>query len=127
VKGWNYSDIEGLAKKGMVSKKDLPKKPEPAGLSDIKSFLLSQGIRYEEEYKFDKKRKFRFDIFLIDHNIAVEYEGINSEQSRHTNIIGYSKDCEKYNLAVINKIYVLRYTAFNYENFKTDIKILTNE
>ncbi len=111
----------------MIDKKDIPKKPEAAGLSEIKSFLIREGIRFQEEYKFSKTRMFRFDIYLTDLNIGVEYEGLQSEKSGHTTSKGYTDDCDKYNLAVIERIYVLRYTAFNYNQFEKDIARILNE
>ncbi len=45
--------------------------------------------------------------------VAVEMEGIqtgNGFKSGHTTMVGYSKDCAKYNLAQLNGWLVLRYT-----------------
>ena len=118
---WTRADIEKLAQKGMVAKKDIPKKPTPAGMSHIKEVLTSQNINFVEEHKFSPNRKFRFDIYLTDLNIGIEYEGLMSEKSRHTTIEGYSKDAEKYNLAACMGIFVLRYTALNFNQFENDI------
>lgn len=76
---------------------------------------------FEEEYKFSD-RKFKFDFCITDHMIAIEYEGIQSAKSRHTSITGYSKDCEKYNLAQILGWRVLRYTTLNYTQLYDDLK-----
>lgn len=77
------------------------------------------------EHKFDSMRKFRFDWAIIDLKIAIEYEGIISEKSRHTSMDGFSNDCVKYNLAIANGWKVLRYTAINYKDLETDLlKIL---
>lgn len=73
--------------------------------------LRSAGFKPVSEYRFSKVRAFRFDIALPDERIAVEYEGIFSDTSRHTTVGGYSRDCEKYNLAVVERWRVLRYTA----------------
>jgi hypothetical protein len=53
--------------------------------------------------------------------LAIEFEGIMSEKSRHTTKTGYSKDTEKYNLAAINDWIVLRYTVLTYGNLERDI------
>ena len=45
--------------------------------------------------------------------IGIEYEGIMSDQSRHTNIVGYTGDADKYNLAANMGWVVLRFTAIN--------------
>ncbi len=92
----------------------------------IESVLIALNINYESEYRFDKERKFRFDFALPELKIAIEYEGTMSEKSRHTNVVGYSKDCEKYNIATIQGWKVLRYTALNYINSATDLRQLLN-
>lgn len=58
-------------------------------------------------------RKFRFDYCDLNLKIAIEYEGIISEKSRHTNVKGYTNDCIKYNLAQLNDFIILRFTALN--------------
>ena len=95
------------------------------------SVINSAVQGWEMEYRFDEKRKFRFDFALPNLKIAVEYEGIFSEKSRHTSVLGYSKDVEKYNLATIQGWSVLRYTAKNYKDAANDvfnlIELKTNE
>ncbi len=77
------------------------------------------------EHKFDSVRRFQFDWAIIDLKIAIEYEGIISEKSRHTSMDGFSNDCVKYNLAIANGWKVLRYTAINCKDLETDLlKIL---
>lgn len=127
MKGWNHSDVEKLVNKGMVKKDQLGKKPEPAGLSEIKSILIKNSVRYELEYKFHEKRKFRIDVYLPDYKIGIEYEGLVSDVSRHSTLTGYSNDCTKYNLALLdNGIKMLRYTAFNFNEFEQDINKIIN-
>jgi very-short-patch-repair endonuclease len=90
--------------------------------------LKSKGIEFVKEYRFHSTRRFRFDIAILEHRIAVEYEGIFSAKSRHTSIKGYTKDCEKYNLATVNGWRVLRYTAKNYGQAVSDVmKIIYNK
>lgn len=89
-------------------------------------WLTILGIPFETEYRFDDDRKFRFDIVLKAQKIAFEYEGIVSAFSRHTNIKGYTRDTEKYNLAQAQGWRVFRYTALNYKNFLSDLKMLLN-
>jgi very-short-patch-repair endonuclease len=79
----------------------------------IKNALRLARIDFITEYKFLDKRKFRFDIAIPEYMIGIEYEGIVSTKSRHTSITGYSKDCDKYNLAVLNGWKVLRFTALH--------------
>ena len=58
-------------------------------------------------------RKFRFDYADVNLKIAIEYEGIISEKSRHLTFKGYATDCNKYNLAQLNEFIILRFTALN--------------
>lgn len=74
-------------------------------------------------------RKFRFDWAIPSEKIAIEYEGLFGKmcqfckmtKSGHLTVQGYDKDCIKYNLAAIEGWRVLRYTAKNYTNIKSDI------
>lgn len=93
---------------------------------NMKFTLIDLKVPFVEELVFLKGRRFRFDFAIPDHKIGIEYEGINSYKSRHTSITGYTKDTEKYNLAVCNGWKVLRYTALNYTDMRRDLLILTN-
>lgn len=90
----------------------------------IKLELRSEKIPFVTEHRFHDKRRFRFDIALLEQKIAIEYEGIMSAKSRHTSVTGFTKDCEKYNLATVNGWRVLRYTQLNYGQAVKDIKEL---
>ena len=124
---WSASDIQKLADKGMVKASDVPNKPIAAGITHIVEVLNRHGVKFEQEYRFNPKRRFRFDLYLNDFNVGIEYEGLMSEKSRHTTIEGYSKDAEKYNLAACNGIHVLRYTALNFNQFETDLIKICNK
>lgn len=78
--------------------------------------------RVEEEYRFAPPRRFRFDFAVPAARLAVEYEGINSRRSGHTSIVGFTSDCEKYNLATLQGWRVLRYTMKNIEQLPLDLK-----
>lgn len=99
-------------------------KSKPEGLQAIERVLKASGVKYVTEHKFMESRKFRFDCAILDKKIAIEYEGIFSEKSRHTGLNGYTNDCNKYNNSVIEGWKVLRYTALNYKNFVEDLKKL---
>lgn len=92
----------------------------------MSEILGIMGIEHVCEHKFHEKRRFRFDIAILSMKVAIEYEGINSAKSRHTSVTGYSKDCEKYNLATVEGWRVLRYTALNYQNVYQDIHSIIN-
>jgi len=100
---------------------------KPKALQEIEMFLFVNRIKYVTEHKFSEERKFRFDLAIQDIMVGVEYEGVFSTNSRHTNVLGYSKDTTKYNLATCLGWKVLRYTATNYTEFYIDIKKLIPE
>lgn len=93
-------------------------------LVHIDAVLTRMGIDYQTELRFHKPRRFRFDRAIADRMIAIEYEGLASEKSRHTTAAGYTKDAEKYNLAQIDGWTVLRYTWKNFRQFDDDITAL---
>lgn len=109
-----------------MSIKKITKKQANKGLKFNKDildiFLVKLG--FEKEFKFAPNRKFRADYCLVSKKIIVEYEGLSCSRSRHTSITGYSKDCEKYNLAQILGYIVLRYTALNCSNIVEDLEAL---
>ncbi len=94
---------------------------QSANIDFMCEVLKACNIEYAKEFKFDTVRRFRFDIAIPNIKVAIEYEGINSEKSGHTTIQGYTKDCEKYNLAQTLGWKVLRYTALNYQSFYKDL------
>lgn len=76
------------------------------------------------EYRFHPERKWRFDWALPELKIAIEYEGIFSEKSRHTSVKGFTGDVDKYNAAQALGWRVFRYTAKNYKQVLTDLNKL---
>lgn len=116
----NSSGLKPKKKKKVI----LPKTEAPQ-LSKMKLWLKASGYDITSELVFAKPRKFRFDIAIPSLMIAIEYEGIFSKKSRHTSLMGYSKDCEKYILAQAHGWEVLRYTAINYKNLLRDIDLFT--
>lgn len=74
-----------------------------------------------QEFKFHPKRKFRADYAIPDKMILIEYDGLMSSKSRHTTVSGFTRDCEKMNLAAQLGYRVFRYTALNYANVVGDL------
>lgn len=85
------------------------------------------GVTLQEEYHFHQKRKWRFDWCIDSLKIAVEYEGIFSEKSRHTTISGYTADVDKYNAATVDEWKIIRLTAKNYKTIIETLNAMTNE
>lgn len=107
-----YKKLLGSQKDRSINKKNFALKAE---------FF---GYEVEPEFLFLKDRKFRADwkVSKGEKSVLVEYEGINADKARHTNILGYSKDCEKYNLAQIHGHRILRYTVINFCNVFEDLE-----
>lgn len=114
-----YSKLTGIL--SPARKKTVVKRIEALPLREIKLVLQLMNIDFVSEYKFHDTRQWRFDISIPSLKIAIEYEGIMSRKSRHTTIIGYTKDCEKYNAATIAGWRVLRYNAINYKSVGEDM------
>lgn len=108
-----------------MAKIKIPKK-KPIGIQHIEIVLLSRRIPFVAEHQFLTDRKFRFDFAMPDRKIAIEYEGTgsNGSISRHQTNTGYSGDCIKYNLAVVNGWKVLRFTSQNYKEIGTFLSVL---
>ena len=139
---WTEKDLEDLKKKGykiddikVVDAEVVKPKKKVVKVSLEKNTIVAilESFKrnghfddYVEEHRFDKVRRFRFDWAVLDLKIAIEYEGIFSKKSRHTTVSGYSKDIEKYNMALTQGWRVLRYTATNYMNLKNDLEKLLN-
>lgn len=80
------------------------------------------------EYKFLEDRKFQFDWFIPSKNCGIEYEGLFCGKSRHTEIVGYNNDCEKYTLASLNGYKLIRITAMTtWVEFKNYLDKLNNK
>lgn len=90
--------------------------------------LLEQNFPdLEKEVMFAPPRRFRADYFIPSLNVLIEYEGVfMTQKSRHTSVVGYTNDCEKYNLAQKLGFTIFRYTAMNYQNVLEDLKYLKN-
>lgn len=75
-------------------------------------------LELKPEYRFDEKRKWRFDWAYPAVKIAVEYEGIftkDKSKTGHTSITGVMQDVEKYNAAMVLGWKIVRVTAANYK------------
>lgn len=138
---WTKADLQKLKDKGLIIEDNTKvqeieiKKPKVVKVSVEKNTIelyLKQMVQsgtiksYETEYQFTKKRKFRFDWFIPCLNLALEYEGIMGDKSRHTTVTGYTGDINKYNLALTLGFKVLRYNALNYQNAYSDIEKIIN-
>lgn len=90
----------------------------------LAAWSLHTGIHVVDELRFSPVRRFRFDFAVPDHKIGIEYEGLVSEKSGHTTLAGYTKDTEKYNLAISEGWRVIRFTVKNYRAVITELEKL---
>jgi very-short-patch-repair endonuclease len=64
----------------------------------------------EREVRFHATRRWRFDLLWRAKRIAIEVDGGVFLGGRHTRGVGYTKDCEKLNEALLLGFRVLRVT-----------------
>lgn len=85
---------------------------QPDGIRyDLLTVVTDAGLPIpEREYVFHPSRKWAFDFAWEDLKIALEYEGLMSEHSRHTTLKGYEGDCRKYTAAQLLGWIVIRFT-----------------
>lgn len=73
--------------------------------------LVKHGIpKPEQEYRFDDKRRWRFDFAWPSLMVACEVEGGVWSNGRHTRGSGFIGDLEKYNAAMLRGWSVYRCT-----------------
>ncbi|RPE06033.1 hypothetical protein EGT74_24380 [Chitinophaga lutea] len=85
-------------------------------------FAITENIDVVREHRFHQVRRWRFDFALPAYKIGIEYEGLNSEKSGHTTLLGYTGDAEKYNEAQALGWRVIRFTVKNYKTVLTELK-----
>ena len=73
--------------------------------------LGGMDVGLHTEYRFDDSRKWRFDFAYPDRMIAVEVEGGEWVNGRHSRGSGMTNDCEKYNRAAQLGWRVFRFTG----------------
>jgi hypothetical protein len=116
-------EFESKVKKPLIEKKvTIPTISK--GKEFIENTIIQLKIDYSKEYKFLPDRKFRFDFYLPYYKVGIEYDGIFSDKSRHTGIVGFTRDTDKTNLAQIAGFKVLRYTAKNYKDFYNHLRTI---
>jgi len=109
--------------KGKISFKK-PKSTQSTNKDNFQLLAESRGYKVTPEFRFNPDRQFKADWAIKKGNsitCLVEFEGMGYN-SRHTKIVGYSNDCEKYNLAQKTGYSVFRYTTLNFDQVWDDLK-----
>jgi len=143
---WTQADLDRFNSKKLVNtvdnKKVVRKSVKAPQLGEMEFILKSLKVNYVCEHEFRPihrpktrgQKPYRFDFYLPDHKIAIEYEGIRPQKpiegkirvTGHTSAKGYTSNCEKYNYACMEQIRVLRYTTYekNYLQLGRDLKVM---
>lgn len=98
----------------------------------LEGIAKAHDLMLVTEFHFHPTRKFRFDWALTSKDrkimIGIEYNGLMSEKSRHTTVVGYSRDMEKLNLAQAAGWKVFQFTTLTYEKlFDTIVDCLNGK
>jgi hypothetical protein len=73
------------------------------------ALCLAHGIpKPDHEFRFNPKRRWRFDYAWVDYGLALECEGGVWMGGRHNRGKGFMADLEKYNWAVLDGWRILR-------------------
>jgi hypothetical protein len=110
--------------------KTISREPDPAPEPKVKRaferaevFLRALEVRGlprpEREWKFEAKRRWRFDYAWPERMVALEVEGGVWTGGRHTRGAGFLKDLEKYNRAAVLGWRLLRVTPDKLVSFGT--------
>ena len=71
-----------------------------AAASQLEWELYTLKIDYESEYRFDKSRRWRFDIAMPGSKLAIEVDGLTDAGGRHQRREGYEADLQKFDAAM---------------------------
>ena len=71
--------------------------------------MRAEGLNFQREFRFSRKRFWRFDFAHLPAKLAVEIDGGVYSGGRHVRGKGFENDAEKLNAAVIEGWRVLRY------------------
>ena len=134
---WNEKHLQELKRKGLIRDFTSVKVERPvskvriptAGCKEVQwlrwnlqFWCAERGLELEEEYRFHMERKWRADFCIKEMMLLIEYEGLNSEKSGHTTLVGFTKDTDKYNQAAALGYRVIRVTVLNYKQVFREIE-----
>ena len=83
----------------------------------LRAIIIGEGLPLPEmEYRFDSKRRWKFDMCWRYQKLAVEVEGGIWVNGRHNRGKGFLGDCEKYNAAALAGYRVIRICKEHIDN-----------
>ena len=126
VCGHVWTAIIGNLKQGT----GCPKCKKSRGEEKIEKWLDDNSVSYIREYKFPdckNKRELPFDFYLPEHNICIEYQGIqhykpctlhgiSQKEAEHTLLLQQQRDAIKKQFCLENNIYLLEIPYTNFPN-----------
>lgn len=116
IKGFRQLDISKTETGARVASHMRKRSKEKDWISwNLSYWCNEKSVMLEEEFRFSEERKFRFDWCIPVLRIAIEYNGLFSEKSRHTTPAGYTRDMDKLNLAQALGWRVIQLTPLNYK------------
>ncbi len=133
------ADINNLREKGLKIIDNRPAKENKISIprSDCKQVIWmhwnilqwckENQLEMKKEFRFKKERRWRFDFAIPSLMIGIEYDGLNSEKSGHTTLVGFTDDTEKLNAAAADGWKIYRYTVVNYKNVLQDLNKLMDK
>ena len=113
-----------------------PKCNQSYGEKKISSILNTLGIKYTQEYIFHTLKNRRFDFYLQDYNILIEFDGIQHFQiyGKYTPDFNSLEKSQKYDIektffCIKNKIKLLRicYRNINDINYYIELSLKCKE
>lgn len=137
--GWTIQKIAQLKKDGKIVAYTLPKESnKPGGRKTSKHFAkrskekewigwnllcwtMEKCVGLEEEYRFDEVRRWRFDWCIPALKLAIEYNGVFSDKSRHLTAVGHTGDLNKLNAAQAQGWKVIQLSPLNYKELLTEL------
>lgn len=99
---------------------NLKVRPKRTCLTVFEQLLTNECLKFEKEYKFHQKRKWRIDYFIDGKvKLGIEIEGGIWSNGRHNRPSGFLVDIEKYNSMTEHGIYLFRITYDNINSKET--------
>lgn len=126
--GGGAQGASGAARAARVPKL---RQPEAAGQSTLGAEfeLILRGAElkgWTTELQFCPWRKWRFDYAWPELKVAVELDGLTARSmGRHQSVMGFTRDCEKLNAAVLLGWKVLRFTQVSLRDPDTVQKLVS--